>query len=95
MPDGRVNNGGKRPGQGRPPKADEEKARNLAVAAIESKHGSLEAGLQYLLDSEEPALIKFVYEHAIGKPREKLDLHSDAPLMPTFILNFDGEQGTR
>lgn len=82
--------GGKRPNSGRHTKADEENSRKLAIAAIESRHGSLEAGLIFLLSTEEPSLVKFVYEHAIGKPREKMDLNSDQPLLPTFIFNFDG-----
>jgi hypothetical protein len=84
--------GGKRPNSGRPTKADEENSRKLAIAAIEARHGSLEAGLEFLLSTEEPSLIKFVYEHAIGKPREKMDLSSDQPLLPTFIFNFDSPE---
>ena len=69
-----ANKGGARPGAGRKPVHDEIKARELAISAIVTKFGSLEAGLISLLESNEPTLIKFVYEHAIGKPKEKLDL---------------------
>jgi hypothetical protein len=69
--------GGKREGSGRKPKADEEKVRNLAVSAIEKTHGSLEEGFTNLLKSGEASLIKFVWEHAVGKPREKMDVDLD------------------
>lgn len=80
--------GGARPGSGRKPKADEEKVRGLAVSAIEKTHGSLEEGFTKLLTSGEPSLIKFVWEHAVGKPREKLDLDLDNPFPgPAIIIN--------
>lgn len=65
--------GGARPGAGRKPKADEERVRNLAVGAIVAKYGSEEAGFLALLDSGEPSLIKFAYEHAFGKPKERFE----------------------
>lgn len=66
--------GGYRPGSGRKPKADEEKIRGLAVSAIEKKHGSIEEGFLKLLETGEPSLVKFVWEHAVGKPRDKVDV---------------------
>lgn len=63
--------GGKREGAGRKSKVEEDRVRGLAVAAIVKKYGSEEAGFMALLDSGESSLIKFVYEHAFGKPKEK------------------------
>lgn len=81
--------GGARPGAGRKPKADEEKIRGLAVAAIEKRHGSLEEGFGKLLETGEPSLIKFVWEHAVGKPREKVDMDVDGRLTgPAVILQM-------
>lgn len=71
--------GGARPGAGRKSLRDEDKARKLCIAAIEKKYGSLEGGLIKLLESEEPVLQRFVFEHAIGKPTDKIDL-GDNPL---------------
>lgn len=68
--------GGTRPGSGRPKKVDEERVRDLSVQAIIEYYGSEQAGFKYLLESKEPVLIKFVFEHAYGKPREKVDLTS-------------------
>lgn len=76
MADGRKNNGAKKGesrGQGRKAKADEDKIRNLAISAIVKKYGSEQAGFEALLDSGEPSLMKFAYEHAFGKPKEKIE----------------------
>jgi len=52
---------------------DDIKARDLCLQAIEANFGSLLEGLQALLQSGEPTLIKFVYEHALGKPKERIE----------------------
>lgn len=65
--------GGYRPGSGRRPIHDEIKAKDLCIAAIEGAYGSLLEGLQALLNSGEPTLIRFVYEHALGKPKERIE----------------------
>jgi hypothetical protein len=80
--------GGARPGAGRKPKADEEKIRGLAVSAIEKKHGTLEDGFLKLLESGEASLIKFVWEHAVGKPREKVDMDTRFTGGPAVILQM-------
>lgn len=69
--------GGYRAGAGRKTKTDEDRARKLCVAAIEKKYGSVEQGLIALLESDEPSLKRFVFEHALGKPTEKVDMTSD------------------
>jgi hypothetical protein len=76
MADGRRNNGAKKGenrGQGRKTKAEEEKVKGLAVSAIVKRYGSEEKGFLALLDSGEASLIKFVYEHAFGKPKDKIE----------------------
>lgn len=65
--------GGKRIGAGRKPKAEEDKIRNLALESIISKYGSEKEGFEALLNTGEPSLIKFVYEHAFGKPKESIE----------------------
>jgi len=65
--------GGARPGAGRKSIADEQKTKNLCMAAITGKFGSPEDGLKWLLDTQEPSLIKFVFEHAYGKPTDKVE----------------------
>ena len=82
-----MSHGGARPGAGRKPKVDEEKIRGLAVAAIEKKYGGIQQGFEKLLESNEPSLIKFAWEHAVGKPRDKMDIDLDSPLGPSVIIN--------
>lgn len=89
MADGRLNNGAKKGenrGQGRKPKTDEEKVRNLAVSAIVAKYGDEQKGFQALLNSGEASLIKFVYEHAFGKPKEKVETSGG------FVINWHEEK---
>lgn len=66
--------GGARKGAGRKSVAHEEQTRQKAKAAIEGKYGTIEEGLKSLLSSGEPSLIKFVYEHALGKPQDEIDI---------------------
>lgn len=84
--------GGARPGAGRPTKADEERVRDLSVKAIVEHYGSEEKGFKWLLESKEPVLVKFVFEHAYGKPRDKMDLDLDGPLAngPAVIIQAPG-----
>ena len=63
--------------RGRPSKAEEMKTASIARAAIEGKFGTVEDGFQFLLESNEPSLIKFVFEHAFGKPQENVDISGD------------------
>ena len=75
--------GGARPGAGRKSIAEESKTRELCKAAITAKYGSIEEGLKNLLESNEPSLKKFVYEHAIGKPTENLNVE-----LPETVKGF-------
>lgn len=84
--------GGARPGSGRKSARDEDKARRLCIAAIERKYGTLEDGLTALLDSGDTALIKFVYEHAIGKPTDKIDLGENVGNVYLFELPKNGRE---
>ncbi len=65
--------GGKRKGAGRPTVAQELATADLARSALIKKYGSLELALNALLDMGEPALIKFVFEHAFGKAPDKIE----------------------
>lgn len=77
--------GGARAGAGRKPKVDEIRVQNLARAALIAKYGSEEKAFQHLLESDEPSLKKFVYEHAFGKPREKVDMDNTGELTLRII----------
>lgn len=73
--------GGARPGAGRKRVHDEIEARDIAVKSIVSVYGSLDKGMEALLRTGEPSLQKFVFEHALGKPKEKVE-HSGDPESP-------------
>lgn len=68
-----MEHGGVRSGAGRKSRAVEENTKNLCLAAIVLKYKTPEEGLKSLLESGEPSLIKFVFEHAYGKPVEKIE----------------------
>jgi len=80
--------GGKQPGAGRPTKADELKIVNASLSAIEKTYGSLEAGFQWLLASKEPALIKFAWGHAIGNPKERVDVQMDSKVESVQVIEL-------
>lgn len=79
--------GGARDGAGRKPKVDEDKVVNQSIAAIQTKYGSVEKGLVSLLNSGEASLIKFVFEHAIGKPKDKIEHSGKVESGVIFILD--------
>ena len=80
--------GGARSNAGRKSIAEELGTRDLARKAIVEKWGTLEAGLKSLLETDEPALIKFVYEHAFGKSPEQLDVTSGGEKI-NIPISFD------
>lgn len=77
-------NGGARIGAGRKSKTQEARITELATKALISKHGSEEAAFAFLLDSKEPTLVKFAYEHAFGKPKEKVAVENSGKI--TLII---------
>lgn len=72
--------GGARPGAGRKSIRDELRVQNLAISSLKKKYGSEEKAFEALLTSGEPTLIKFVYEHAYGKPKEKIEMEQEGEL---------------
>lgn len=65
--------GGVRPGSGRPTLAKELATADIARGTLIKKFGSLEAAMEFLLTTDEPTLLKFVYEHAFGKSPDKVE----------------------
>lgn len=66
--------GGARIGAGRKKKELEIEARKLALNAIVKLYGSVERGFEYLLRSGEPMLVKFAWGHAVGNPKDTVDI---------------------
>lgn len=69
--------GGKRPGAGRPTVAKELGTAQLAKDSLIAKYGDLKSALNALLETKEPSLIKFVFEHAFGKAPDKVEHTGD------------------
>ena len=65
--------GGARIGAGRKSISEEVNSRELAMSALVKKYGGKEEALIALLNSDNPILIKFVYEHGFGKPLDKIE----------------------
>jgi hypothetical protein len=80
--------GGFRPISGRKSRAEELGIQAIAVQAITEHYGSLLDGFKALLDTQEPSLVKFVWEHAAGKPREKFDIEIDADVQHVQIIRL-------
>lgn len=79
MADGRKNNGGPRPGAGRPKKAEEEKVRNLGLKAISETFGDEEGIWKHIAKEAKKSYphLKLLVEHIYGKPKETKNHHFD------------------
>lgn len=74
------NRGGYRANAGRKSWAHEVEAQKMSVEAIKKVYGSLEEGFIALLKTKREPLIKFVFEHAVGKPKETINLDTRVEL---------------
>jgi len=76
MSDGRVNNGGVRKGQGRKPKAEEEKVSSYAIKAMIKIFGSEEQGFEELAKQAKKGSFnhhRLLMEYAYGKLKEEIE----------------------
>ena len=80
--------GGARPGAGRKTKTEELHIRNLALQAVEETYGSIVDGLKHLLQSKEPALVKFAWGHAIGNPKEFMEMDVNGVMETVQIIQL-------
>ena len=69
-----TNKGGARIGAGRNPKAIEQHTSNICKQAIQATYGGNCKAMQALLATGEVPLIKFVFEHAFGRPIDKQEI---------------------
>ena len=70
--------GGARPGAGRKSVAKELQTGEMARKALRDHFGSLDEALIALLQTGEPSLQKFVFEHAFGKSPDKIEHSGNA-----------------
>ena len=75
-------------GAGRKSRAEELGIQSIAIQAITEHYGSLLDGFKALIQTGEPSLVKFVWEHAAGKPREKFDIEIDADIQHVQIIRL-------
>lgn len=69
--------GGARIGAGRPTIAKELATADLVRKVLVEKFGSLEEAIKAFLGKDEPALDKFILEHAFGKSPDKIEMKAD------------------
>ncbi len=93
MPDGRKNNGGKRPGAGRKSKAEELKVSAYAQDAIKEEYGSQQDfwGLIAQKARESNAHLRHLLQYAYGKPQDSIDLTSDGDKLEGFEIVIKDE----
>lgn len=70
MADGRVNNGGKRNGAGRKPKAEEQQLIEKLTPLMPKAFKALEKALK----AEEQWAVKLSFEYFFGKPKQSKDI---------------------
>jgi len=80
--------GGARIGAGRKTRAEEFGITTLAIQSITEHYGSLLDGFKALLATRDAILVRFVFEHAVGKPREKLDIDMNADVEFVEIIQL-------
>lgn len=80
--------GGARPGAGRPKKQFEIDVRNIAIKAIEEYYGSIHNGFVTLLNSKEPSLIKFCWEHGVGKPTDQIEMNIEQDIKTFQVIQL-------
>ena len=89
--------GGKRPGAGRPRKADEDRIRDLCLSALERVYGSEAEAFEYIAKKSKESFphLKLLFEYAYGKPKETRDVSimAEQALFPDIpVYEFFGEE---
>ena len=73
---------------GRKSKEYEINVQNIALKAIEEYYGSVQAGFIHLLGSDEPALVKFCWEHGVGKPTDRLEMNVEQDIKTFQVIQL-------
>jgi len=85
--------GGVRPGSGRKKRVDEEWSRMICIKAVTAKYGSVEAGIEAILEGEEEKLKAIIWHHILGVPETKAKVKlsdSDGNKLENGIINDKG-----
>jgi hypothetical protein len=73
---------------GRKSKEYEINVQNIALKAIEEYYGSVQAGFIHLLGSDEPALVKFCWEHGVGKPTDMIQMQVEQEVKTYEVIQL-------
>jgi hypothetical protein len=73
---------------GRKSKEYEINVQNIALKAIEEYYGSIQDGFIQLLGSDEPALIKFCWEHGVGKPTDMIQMNVEQEVKTFEVIQL-------
>ena len=66
----------------------------MALKAIIQTYGSIEKGFVSLLKSGEPMLIKFAWGHAVGNPKDTVDVSMSRTIEQIQIIKLpDNNRG--
>jgi len=68
--------------------SQEEVVQMTSLEAITERYGSLKEGFIALLESKEAPLIRFVFEHAIGRPKEKASNDNNKPIQQVQVIQL-------
>lgn len=81
--------GGKRPGAGRKPKADEDRIRRLSINAMATIFGSEEKAFEHIAKLAEKSYphLKLLMAYAYGNPKDKLEVKQGFVEQPLFTKN--------
>tara|TARA_R100000654_G_scaffold71426_1_gene102322 strand:+ start:740 stop:1006 length:267 start_codon:yes stop_codon:yes gene_type:complete len=82
--DKRINNGGKRMGAGRKPKADEQKLIEKLTPLNELALDSLKKGLE----KKEQWAVKLYFEYFYGRPQQRVDVTTNEESLNMPLINF-------
>jgi len=73
---------------GRKSKEYEINVQNIALKAIEEYYGSIQAGFIQLLGSNEPSLVKFCWEHGVGKPTDMIQMNVEQEVKTFEVIQL-------
>ena len=80
---------------GRRPTAIDLKTSELARESLTEYYGSLKDAMLAALEDKDTIMRKFVYEHAFGKPTDKIQLDVDGNLPTIQIIQIPDNGRTR
>ena len=91
MEDGRKNNGGSRPGAGRPKKSDEKRTSSMAIKALVKRWGSEDGAFDKLAEFADAGSFphfRSLLEYSYGKPQDNLDVTTNGESVDIPVIGW-------